>query len=103
MWTPDDFEIRIKRVHHQRLGDTGREEAHKRRRLRWSRYTPGATPGTPKPVIIAAGATTTHDTLFEVHGSLRAANPSAMPATILRERSARDDCGTWQPMGPRMH
>jgi len=60
----------------------------------------GYTPPAPKTVTVAAGATTTWDAPFVVHGSLRVTTSPALPATIFVNGVPRDDWGMWQSMPP---
>jgi len=60
----------------------------------------GYTPPAPKTVTVAAGATTTWDAPFVVHGSLQVKTSPALPATIFVNGVPRDDWGMWQSMPP---
>ncbi len=62
--------------------------------------TYGVTPPAPKTVTVTAGATTTWDAPFVVHGSLRVTTSPALPATIFVNGVPRDDWGMWQSMPP---
>ena len=60
----------------------------------------GYTPPAPQAVTVTAGATTTYNAVFTVHGSLRVVTSPALPATIFVNGVPRDDWGMWQSMPP---
>jgi hypothetical protein len=104
MWTPDDFEIRIKRVHHQWLGDAGRERLRSGVVQDGSRYRARRDSGDDEAGD-HRGRRRYHLTRYAIRGAWLAScgEPVRHDRNNLRERSARDDCGTWQPMGSGMH
>jgi len=60
----------------------------------------GYTPPAPKTVNVAAGATTTWDAPFVVHGSLRVTTDAPSAATVFVNGLPRDDWGMWQSIAP---
>ncbi len=79
--------------------------------LAWVKLAPGTytvsfgqgyayTPPAPQTVSVTAGATTTYNAVFTVHGSLRVTTNPALPATIFVNGVPRDDWGMWQSMPP---
>ena len=60
----------------------------------------GYTPPAPQTFTVTAGATTTWDAPFVVHGSLRVTTNPALAATIFVDGVPRDDWGMWQSMPP---
>jgi len=61
----------------------------------------GVTPPAAATVSVSpGGATTTHDGVFVVHGSLRVRTNPAVAATIFVDGLPRNDWGMWQSMPP---